>query len=182
MTDGIYDIKNGMDRDGVILSYNGPINQDIIEGLSSIVKEKLKYENLSMGTTMKVFSVFIEQVQNILFYSVNVTQNEFDNKHTLKNGIIIIGKSQDGFFILSGNEVTEAQKKRLESKLEKLINLDKDALQKLYKEARRVESDEFSKGAGLGFLEMARKSSKPIQYTFTQISENKFLFSLNIII
>lgn len=178
MTDGIYDIKNGMDRDGIILSYNGPINQDIIEGLSSVVKEKLKYENLSMGTTMKIFSVFIEQVQNILFYSVN----EFNNKHTLKNGITIIGKNQDGFFILSGNEVTEAQKKRLENKLEKLINLDKDALQKLYKDARRVESDEFSKGAGLGFLEMARKSSKPIQYTFTQISENNFFFSLNIII
>ena len=180
-----------MDKDGIILSYNGPVNQDIIEGLSSVVKEKLKYENLSMGTSLKIFSVFIEQIQNILFYStptthdhnhININENELDKKHSLKNGVTIIGKNNYGFFILSGNEVTEAQKNRLEIKLEKIINLDRDGLQKLYREARKVESDEFSKGAGLGFLEMARKSSKPIQYAFKKIHDNNFFFSLNIII
>ncbi len=184
MTDNLYDVKNSMDKEGIILSYNGPINQDIIEGLSSVVKEKLKFENLSMTTTMKIFSVFIEQVQNILFYSVNPngSSNSSEDK-TLKNGVTIIGKTIDNhFFILSGNEVAEHQKVRLESKLEKINGLDKDALQKLYKEARKVESAEFSKGAGLGFLEMARKSSKPIEYSFRKIENDCFFFSLNIVV
>jgi hypothetical protein len=170
-----------MDRDGIILSYSGPINQDIIEGLSSVVKEKLKLENISMGTSLKIFSVFIEQIQNILFYSKDIQKNE--SSENLKNGLTVIGRiSKEQFFVLSGNEVSEIQKERLSKKLDKVANLSKDELKKLYKEARKVESDEFSNGAGLGFLEMARKSSQPLEYNFEQIGEDKFFFSLNIIV
>lgn len=175
----LYNIKIEMEQDGVILSYTGPINQDIIEGLSSVVKEKLRLENISMGISLKIFAVFIEQIQNILYYS----QDELKDMDTsLRNGITIIGKSEDHFFVLSGNETTHFQKERLESKLEKVASMTKDELKKAYRDARRVESDEFSSGAGLGFLEMARKSSRPIEFDFKRLGEDRYFFSLNIII
>jgi hypothetical protein len=179
MTGELYDIKSDMDRDGVILSYSGPINQDIIEGLSSVVKEKLKLENISMGTSLKIFAVFIEQIQNILYYSQDSLITE---EGRLKSGITIIGRRNDHFFVISGNETNQFQKERLEGKLKKLSKMSRDELKEAYKSARRVESDEFSSGAGLGFLEMARKSSQPIEYEFRDIGEDRFFFSLNIII
>jgi len=164
------DIKDILEQDEIILSYTGPINQKLIEGLSLVLNEFLKLNNISMSISLKIFAVFIEQTQNILYYSKN-------------RGITLLGKKRDGsFFIFSGNETNRLQKERLEKKLEKVLTMNKDELKKAYKEARRTESDESSAGAGLGFFEMAKKSSKPIEYNFKKLAEDKYLFTLNVVI
>ena len=41
----------------------------------------------------------------------------------------------------------------------------------MYKEQLRAEPEEGSKGAGLGFMEIARRASKPIEFDFTDVDE-----------
>ena len=42
----------------------------------------------------------------------------------------------------------------------------------------RAEPEEGSKGAGLGFMEIARRASKPIEFDFTEIDANYVFFAL----
>ena len=62
--------------------------------------------------------------------------------------------------------------------------MDKDELKKYYKKQRREEAkEENSKGAGLGFIEMARRASSPIEYDILPAAEQgKYFFVVNVVI
>jgi len=173
----IYSRKRSMDKDGIIFSYSGPVNQAVIEGFGNVLRERLNRDNIGMGESIKIFSIFVEQLQNVIYYSPKGL-----NSNELNSGMITIGKIENGYFVLGSNEVNQDQKDRLELKLKRIISMSSDELKKEYKNARKRDSDEHSKGAGLGFLEMARKSSKPLEYQFEKISENRYYFTINITI
>ena len=52
--------------------------------------------------------------------------------------------------------------------------MSKDELKALYKEQLRAEPEDGSKGAGLGFMEIARRASKPIEFDFTDLGDYAF--------
>jgi hypothetical protein len=56
--------------------------------------------------------------------------------------------------------------------------LSKDELKALYKEQLRAEPEQGSKGAGLGFMEIARRASKPLEFDFTNIDSDHAFFAL----
>jgi hypothetical protein len=60
--------------------------------------------------------------------------------------------------------------------------LDKTALREYYKELRRSGKETHSRGAGLGFLEMAKKSSLPIQYNISKLDQNRSFFEIKVYI
>ena len=53
-----------------------------------------------------------------------------------------------------------------------------NALRALYKEQLRGDPEEGSKGAGLGFMEIARRASKPIEFDFTDVDDKHAFFTL----
>ena len=64
--------------------------------------------------------------------------------------------------IKAGNLIENADVERLREKLEQIRKADKDELKAMYKETLKGETPEGSKGAGVGFIEIARRSSRPI--------------------
>ena len=59
---------------------------------------------------------------------------------------------------------------------------DKDELKKLYKQQMMEGPEEGSKGASLGFLEMARRAGYPLEFSFEEVSEEYTFFCINAII
>ncbi len=86
-------------------------------------------------------------------------------------------KNNDGLFsIVSGNTVNNQIIPSLKGQLEQLNKLTS---QELKEEYRRVLSEEgFSEkgGAGLGFIEMARRSKNKLSFTFSEIDAIKSYF------
>jgi len=56
--------------------------------------------------------------------------------------------------------------------------MNKDELKVLYKEQLRAEPEAGSKGAGLGFMEIARRATKPIEFDFADLDANHAFFAL----
>jgi hypothetical protein len=52
--------------------------------------------------------------------------------------------------------------------------MSKEELRALHKEQLRADPEEGSKGAGLGFMEIARRASKPIEFDFTDLGDYTF--------
>ena len=48
----------------------------------------------------------------------------------------------------------------------------------MYKETLRSEPEEGSKGAGVGFIEIARRASRPIEFDFTEFDDRFAFFAL----
>lgn len=181
MLEQLYKYKSELKKDGIIFSFVGPISQDVVEGIGSVLREKMETEDINSNTSLKVFAIFVEQMQNVINYSVDrVPENNFDSH--ISFGMIIVGQNEGKYFIIGGNRVSNVQKERIEKKLSILSNMDKQELRAYYREQRKIDPDEYSKGAGLGFIEMAKKSTEPLEYNFEPIDEENSYFTIKTIV
>jgi hypothetical protein len=84
-----------------------------------------------------------------------------------------VGKRDDKYYIVCGNLVEQQHVERIRQKIEPLRNMTMDEIKKAYREQLRNEhhsdQDSVSKGAGLGFLTLARDASEPIEYSLTPV-------------
>ena len=174
MQNEIRSFYHQLQNQGIIFSFSGPISQSLLEGIGQTLKQKMSLEETSTNVIRKVFSIFVELMQNIINYSAQrVTSQEADQE--ISYGVLIVGKEEDQFYIISGNYIQEDQEAALQEKLAKIKSMDKEELKQYYKQQRRLQADEASKGAGLGFIEMARKATQPIEYDIARM-ENGYSF------
>jgi len=174
LSQSLYSYKSSLDRDGVIFTFCGPISHDIVEGVGVTLKSQLAESEVKQTTAMKVFAVFIEQVQNVINYSQE--RNDFDSDMGM--GIIVIGENEGNHFIIGGNKIKASKVPVLKENLTELVAMDKEELKAFYKKKRKLNTSEDSKGAGIGFIEMARKASKPLEFSFEKIDDEYAFFSI----
>lgn len=173
-------LKDMIEAKNVIFCYNGYLSQEIIVAVSSMIKGKLSSDETKMGISQKVLYMFVEQAQNITRYSPDQIQNT--DQASMSYGSVAIGTEGDKFYIMCSNRVEKTKVPALQEKLEAIAAMSQEELKALYKEKMRSEPDEGSKGASLGFIEMARKSSEPIEFDFIENDETYDCFTLKVVI
>jgi len=183
MGQSLYGLYNQLRTEKIQFCYSGPIAQSSIEGVGETLRRKLEFEEAGNATTLAVFSIFIEQVQNVLNYSAEKLQKDDQDEKELRVGVIVIGQEESGCYTVScGNKVFNQDIPRIQRSIDQLQNLSKDELRALYRERRRQERDPESKGAGLGLIEMARRSAAPLTYAFEQIDATYSFFSIKVVV
>ncbi|MDH4129190.1 MAG: SiaB family protein kinase [Spirochaetota bacterium] len=181
LTTQLYEFMQQLNNLKILFCYAGPISQGIVEELGRNIKDQLKSES-TPNLTQKVFSVYVEQIQNILNYS---TQKQSQNEDSeFKSGITIIGRSNsDQYFVMAGNLVDANQKQILIQLLNKLKTMTKEELKDYFLEKRKKDKLLNEKqGAGLGLIDIARKASEPLECHFKDIDSNYSFFSIKAII
>ncbi len=185
MIDNMFQFYQTMKKEGIIFCFSGPTSQSVVEGIGEALRQKMELEAMMTQTVSRhIFSIFVEQMQNVVHYSAEKVKHETDakndgedDKKSLRYGMIVVGREENGqFYILTGNYIQKDDTKRLVALLDKLKKMNKDELKIFYKEQRRRERREGSKGAGLGMIDTARKSTKPIEYTLTGTNDGKHDF------
>ncbi len=85
----------------------------------------------------------------------------------------------EGFYVRGGNYVGKSDADILRQRLEDLRAMDKDQLKELYKVQRRqAKSEGKTKGAGLGFIDMARRASGPLEFDLVPVDGETSFFSM----
>ncbi|MDM8525187.1 SiaB family protein kinase [Desulfococcaceae bacterium HSG8] len=184
VVDKLYSFKKDLSRQGVFFCFSGPVSQDLLVEFGTILKQKIKLEMPRNAVALRVFSMVVEQAQNIIHYSAEKCpkDNKAGKEEELSIGIIAVGYESGHYFVLSGNVIEHQNVERLRKRLIKLRKMSKEELKKHYKEQRRKGPDIISKGAGLGFIDMAKKASRPIEFDFKTIDENYSFFSSKTVI
>jgi hypothetical protein len=182
MTFNLYDFYLNLRRDGIIFCFSGPVSQSIVEGIGETIKQKMELEDAGVSATQKVFAIFVEQMQNVLNHSSERITDESVKEGELRLGVLVVGQENDRFYVFCGNKIEREKIAFLKENLDMLRGMDKEQLKNLYRERRKAVRGEGSKGAGLGFIEMARKACKPIEYDFSLIDDNHAFFSIKVII
>ncbi len=183
MIENVYNYQENLKKDGVYFSVTGPFSHILMEGIADILKKKMALENIKMSTMMNVYSVVVEQVQNIIRYSAEVIPGEImgEKNPEIRLGTLVVGYEDEHYFVVSGNQIRNSDAKRLRERLTALRNMTKDELKQHYKEQRRKDREPTSQGAGLGFIEIARKAER-LEFDFHPINETVSFFSLRIIV
>jgi|TARA_B100000959_G_C14703482_1_gene509762 hypothetical protein len=152
---------------GTFFCYSGLLSEEVLSAISGIVREQVTDIDHDEDLTTRVFGIFIEQAQNIIRYS---------DERLAQGGIgtVAIGHTSEGFVVEAINPMKSDNMLSLKENLDKLQQMQPKDLRKAYKQRLREGPPEGSKGAGLGFIEIARKSSK-FEFDFVESPELLFV-------
>ncbi len=164
----IFDLHKTMLENDLILVYEGEFTQEITKSVLAMAERNMDSSGEESAVKRKVFNVMVECLQNIVKHADNISDNH--------SAVFMIGKQEDKYVIISGNPILNENIDGLKKKLENINELDKDGLKELYKSI--IKSTEISDkgGAGLGFVDMARKSGNKLGFEFTDLGDGKNSF------
>jgi hypothetical protein len=167
----IYELFSTMMSHNVVLIYHGNFDQDMIKSVLGMTERKLNQEKVDEHVKKRMFNVMIEGLQNI-------AKHQRLRKDQLYP-FLLISKDEQNYHILTGNYIMNDKIELVSSRIDKVNSLTKDELKEYYKQARLKSVISDVGGAGLGFIDMARKSGNKINYKFYSSDEDTSLFLLH---
>jgi hypothetical protein len=123
----------------------------------------------------KVFNILVECLQNL---DKHLEEGMLKNGFSLKTGCVCVLKDGKGISLITANLIEEDHIPSLKIKLEGLQNRSKEEIRKIYKEQLAMGRISEKGGAGLGFIDMARKSGQPFFFSFDPFFDNHSVFFL----
>ena len=160
-------------KDDFCLLYDGNIVDEVTDKIIDL--SEFNYENQEnyKKTRKKVSFLLAECFQNIVRHGEN-----FNKKKTNKVdfGFFLTRHINETYFITSANLIKKESVANLKSQLNKVNSLDKESLKALYLEMLENKSFSDKGGAGLGLIEIARKSGQKIEYVFDDYQESYSIF------
>lgn len=170
----IYELHKTMLAKNLILVYEGEFTQEITKSVLAMAERNMDSMGEESSIKRKVFNVMVECLQNIVKHGEDF--NPMNEKK--QTAIFMIGKLDNEYVITSGNPVKKEIVALLKEKLDKINGLDKEGLKALYKDIIKGTEISDKGGAGLGFVDMARKSGQKLEYDFQDINDENSFFSL----
>jgi hypothetical protein len=172
----IYDLHQLMVSHKVILVYEGDFTQETTKSILTMAERNLESSGEDSSIKKKIFNVMVEALQNIVKHSEDGKEGEV-SPHA---AIFLIGHAKSKYSIMSGNPVRNENIPNLKNALERINSLDKDGLKELYKDIIKNTSLSDKGGAGLGFVDMARKSGEKLEWSFVPMNEESSFFCLKV--
>jgi len=165
----IYDFYKIMSENQILLIYQGLFDQDMIKSVLSMTEKKLTQELVEESIKKRLFNIMVEGLQNICKHQIKTGDSN-------ENPMLIISQSNEFFFVITGNLIADGKINIVETKINQVNGLDKDELKELYKKSRLSSVISEVGGAGLGFIDIARKSGNKIDFKFYPIGNGISFF------
>lgn len=177
-----YRHKLWLNDKGIIFAFTGYLSEALLFSLGDALRKKMALEETDANLAKRVFSVFIEQAQNVIRYSAERVEGETSSptadKVELSSGLVTVAHAEPTFSIICGNVIDAAHVDTLRQRLDRLAAMDKAEIRAYYKEKLREPPEADSKGASLGLIEIARRSTRPIRYDFIEAGPGRTFFCL----
>ena len=174
----IYDLHRTMMSQKLILVYDGDFTQETTKSILAMAERNLDSSGEDSGIKRKVFNVMVEALQNIVKHSSE--QGTQAGSLVSRSAIFMISKDDKRYCVLTGNPILKGKAVLLTSNLNELNSKDKDGLKEMYKEINKNTQISEKGGAGLGFVDMARKSGEKLEFTFCDMDAEYDFFCLKV--
>jgi len=189
------ELRRQLESRGIVFSYCGYLNENILTGIGNALQSKMAIDHTDQKISRGIFSTFVEQVQNVIRYSAETIGpeelekleqetplvegreiNDLDDGE-LRYGLITIGELPDGKrFVTCANLIKNENVKRISESLESIRGLNRKELTALMREHLKAGPPEGSKGAGVGFISIAREANGNWEYDMVPMDDGEFTF------
>lgn len=163
----VYRFYESMVENKVSLIYEGEINQEITSIFSQMAEAGM--ENTEHETTKRrVYHVMVECLQNICKHS----DGENDTRQGSK-GILLVTNDEEQYSIITGNIISNDNVSGLTEMLEKINAMTSEELKTNYKRMIKESRISDKGGAGLGFIDMVKKTGNSIEYVINPLENEE---------
>ena len=172
----IYHIFEKLNEREVLLSFKGMLTSDLLTTVLSSVESKLESVEDKTKVKKKMFNILVECIQNLYYH---IDEDETNSNLTHDNSVLlVVSKTGSDYVIMTGNYMETNNVERLQTKLDLVNSLDKVELKTYYKETLSNGTRSNKGTAGLGLIDIARKSGQKLDYDFNRVDERLTFFSL----
>jgi hypothetical protein len=174
--DEFYPFFQTMHHGQIMLTYKGSINFELVDSFLSSIESKINFLEENVRTRKTVMNVLVECLQNSVHHSDSIPVSA-ENIEPEKLTLLLVTTNKSGYRIYTGNPVRNEKVAGLREWLEKINLLSPEELREAY--IKVLDNGEFSeKGtAGLGFIDIARKTGQKLEYSFADVDNNFSIFS-----
>lgn len=171
----VYEFYKSMKAHEITLVYEGEITHQITKAFTSLTESNMAKEDEPGTVQRKVFHVMVECLQNISKHADDFTSSDFLFSG---RGIFLVSKGDNEYSVTTGNAVDNDRIEELTEMLENINRLGKEELKTLYKKQMKEGRLSDKGGAGLGFIDIKRKTGRDLEYHFLPISDDTSFFLL----
>jgi hypothetical protein len=170
----ISNIYDEMMENGFSLVYLGDFSHEITKMFTAMAESDMEKHSEERSVQRKVYHVMVETLQNM-----NKHSDEIKDRN-VGNGLFIIGKKFDTYYVITSNRVAKQHKDKLEQSLISVNNASIEELKEMYKKQIKEGKISDKGGAGLGLIDIARKTGEPLNFQFLQLDDEYYFFILKV--
>lgn len=167
-------IYNEMQDENFVLSYKGQVGFAQINSLLQIIEDRLETAEANPRVRKKVYNIATECFQNLSHH----LESNSDTIGT--KGLAVFEAYADVYVIATGNYVFKESEMKIRERIDYINSLNKDELRDYHRKVLADESFSNKGTAGLGFIDIARKSDGKISYDFHHLNNDLAFFTLKV--
>lgn len=175
----VYDFYRSMKAHEINLVYEGKVTHQITKAFIALAEAQMEEHEEALKLQRTVFHVMVECLQNISRHA-----DEYEPEQSLYSGkgLFMVSSTHEAYCVTTGNAILNEKIANLRNMLEEVNTLSLDELKSLY--MRQMKEGRLSSkgGAGLGFIDIRRKTGEKFDYHFLPISDEISFFLLTTII
>lgn len=163
------------------LQYSGRATTMQIDTLLDLLEKMLIHEGIATSLRRRIYSIAMEALQNLSVHVPDQFLEAAPDVNINPGFIRFLFEGEDGQYrIETCNYVLKANLDTIIEKIEKINGLNEQEQKEYYNYL--IKNLPFSEkgGAGLGLLDIARKSKQPLQYAVSGTNGHYALFTLSV--
>ncbi len=155
----------------LMFAYRGQVTGDNSVLLLTLLEKEMELSDYSFIGRKRLFMFVLENLQNITRHSLNL------GNHGMS--IVVYTKNDKGYTVTTGNAIVKEEVKELKDRLEEINRLDPEQIKETYRTVLQSADLSSKGGAGLGLLEMARKTGNKLDFDFIPLDNDHSYFILS---
>jgi hypothetical protein len=164
-------IRDKMMKERLMFVYRGVVTNENSASLLMLLEKEMENSEFGFVGRKRLFMFVLESLQN-------VSRHSDRNKYS-EMSLVVYSKTDSGYTVTTGNVIETDKIDNLRSKLAEINKLDSGEIRNVYR--NMLSNAEFSSkgGAGLGLIEMAKKTGNKLDYDFIKLDDTFSYFILS---
>lgn len=164
-------IRDKMMKEHLMFVYRGIVTNDNSVPLLMLLEKEMENSEFGFVGRKRLFMFVLESLQNVSRHSQNTPHAHMS--------LVVYSKTGSGYTVTTGNVLPNQGISDLKVRLEEINKLETKEIRDVYRQM--LSSSEFSSkgGAGLGLIEMAKKTGNKLDYDFVPLDNDYSYFILS---
>lgn len=164
-------IRDKMMQERLMFVYRGVVTNENSVPLLMLLEKEMENSEFGFVGRKRLFMFVLESLQNVTRHS--------DRKEHSGMSLVVYSKIEGGYTVTTGNVISTTSIDDLKKRLDEINHLQTGEIRNVYRQM--LSNSEFSSkgGAGLGLIEMAKKTGNRLDYDFLTLDNEHSYFILS---
>jgi len=164
-------IRDKMMKERLMFVYRGVVTNENSVPLLMLLEKEMENSEFGFVGRKRLFMFVLESLQNVSRHSSHSGHADMS--------LVVYSKTGNGYTVTTGNVLPTSGISDLRNRLNDINNLETKEIRNVYRQM--LSTSEFSSkgGAGLGLIEMAKKTGNKLDYDFIELDDEYSYFILS---